>query len=133
MKLFLTLIILGWLLLSCSSPQNLSVTIRDFSTCKGWDENGKPLEATKVFSTHEKKIFACGRIETNQSQSIALPVNWASQRGLIFREILDVKGPYFYSVLEPKDATFAAGDYTVEVVVGRSAIYEAKFKVKEIP
>jgi len=91
---------------------------------------GKPVGITKTFLPDEERIYACGRLETNDPP-ITLVVHWWHEGKLIFREIVyDVEG-YFYSSIGPTGETFPEGDYKVEVFVGKDLMQEISFRVEQ--
>lgn len=120
-------IIALFLLLSCGSDEPLFIAIRDLSACTGPDENGKPQGISQSFSG-EENIFACGRFETNQP--ITLSVRWYHEEKSLGRKILRLSTGYFYSPLQEVTNQIEAGDYKINIVIGRDTVYSTHFRVE---
>jgi hypothetical protein len=129
-KLFPLLIIPLLPLLSCTSSLPLSVTIRELSACKGWDRTGKPVGISRTFLPDEERIYACGRLETNDPP-ITLVVHWSYEGKPIFREIVYDVDNYFYSSIGSTGDTFPEGVYKIEVVVGKDHMQQVEFRVEQ--
>ncbi len=120
--------VVSFIIFSCIPPEPLEATITEFSTCKGWDTGGKPLELSDIFVSSEKHIFVCGYVQTNQP--VTITIHWYYENHIVNGEILtDLKTGYFYSTLETKEKVFPNGEYVVEVVIGKKAVKSANFRI----
>ena len=125
----LTLITL-FSLLVCSSSPPFSVTIRELSACKGWDKARKPIGISKTFSPEEKRIYACGRLETN-NPPITITIDWFYEGKHISSQVVADVTDYFYSPIEPEGQTFSEGSYEIKVYVGNRLVHQVGFRIEQ--
>lgn len=129
--LFIALMLFGCNLVSFKPAAYrplLEISITDFSTCLGLDEQGNPLRHTGIFTTPVKKISVCGHLETNR-EPVYISAEWRHKGNLVFCDRLEVFEGYFYSTYEPEDKRLALGKYTVHIIVGKNSVQNLEVEV----
>lgn len=129
--LYKKVLLLGFILFSCTPPKPLSYTVLEFGVCTGPDSNGTPKEISDTFLASEDQIFACGHLQTNQRMAVS--VNWYNEdkNERIYRETIKDVRNYFYSKLEPSNKRLPPGNYRVDLVVGKDVEKDANFRLVE--
>lgn len=110
-------------------PPPLEVNVTVLSLCKGWNQEGLPINLSEPVPVDTERLLVCGHIQSNRQQG-TLAVNWYYEGTYVDRDVISNVKDSFSSDLIPSEGRFKEGTYEVKVFAGREEIGHLKFRME---